>query len=295
MKNIIEVTGGPGGSSFLLVGTEKTALIDCGMAYCAPKLIQNCQDALGTRTLDYILISHSHYDHIGAVPFLREKWPTLEVLGAEHAKRILSRPNALQTIRRLSEQAASVFGVRELPLYEDVAFRVDRAIRDGERLRLGGLDLQVVETLGHTQCSLSFLVNGDILFASESTGCYGSSGKVHPAFIRSYSEAVASIHICKRLRPRLIISPHYGFLSEKETPAYWDKCLQAAQEARAFILAQAEKGCGEAEIYRRYEAVFRDEDNQKEQPLEAFRLNTEAMIQAVLREEYPEKRETAVS
>ncbi|MEI3279948.1 MAG: hypothetical protein V8R46_03865 [Eubacterium ramulus] len=39
-KNIVRVTAGKGGEALLILGSEKTALVDCGMAYCADKLIE---------------------------------------------------------------------------------------------------------------------------------------------------------------------------------------------------------------------------------------------------------------
>lgn len=287
METIIEVTGGRGGSAFLLLGEEKTALMDCGMAYCASNLIHNCREILGVRPLDYIIISHSHYDHIGAIPYLRQEWPSSRVLGAEYAKRILTRPNALKTIRYLSVQAAETIGAGELPPYDDTKLAVDQVIAEGDWIDLGGMGIQVMETPGHTQCSLSFLVNGDTLFASETTGCFSHSGKVNPAFIRSYSDTIAAIHTCQKLNPRFIISPHYGLVSQRDTPGYWRNCLRAATEARAFILDLAQQGYNEEQILMQYEKVFRDEHNRIEQPVDAFRLNTEFMIKTVLREPLP--------
>lgn len=285
MENIKEVSGGKGGSAFLLIGEEKTALMDAGMAYCAPELIRNCQKAIGARQLDYIIISHSHYDHIGAIPYIRQVWPATKILGAEYAKRILVRPNALKTIRELSEEAARVFGAGKLAPYKDADLSVDQVIVEGDLIDLGGVGIKVIETPGHTQCSLAFLVNGNILFASETTGCLSRSGRMKPAFIRSYSDAVVSIRTCQKLDPQYIVSPHYGFVSERDTPVYWEKCLQAVQEARAFILELAQRGCTQEQILIQYEAVFQDEESRAEQPLKAFRLNSAAMIKAVLQED----------
>lgn len=285
MVKIVEVTGGQGGNSYLIVGEEKTALIDCGMAYCASKLITNIKQVINSRVLDYIIISHSHYDHIGAIPYLKEEWPMSSVLGADYAKRILSRENALKTIRRLSEQAAELFGDGELSNYDELKLRVDIVIGDDDVLDLGGTHIRVIETLGHTKCSLSFLVDQLTLFASESTGYMSKSGVLFPSFITSCADAIASIQICQELNPKFIISPHYGIVSEKDRPGYWRNCTRAIQETKAFILKLFDRDYSNEQILVEYERMFRDEETRLEQPTNAFRLNTEAMIKTVLKEE----------
>ncbi len=284
MDRIVEVTGGMGGNAFLVRGAEKTALIDCGMAYCASNLIRNIQQALDQLTLDYILISHSHYDHISAIPYLKKEWPHSRVLGAEYAKRILQRSNALKTIQELNRQAAILYGANTLIEYDDNLLMVDDTVRDGDLLELGGLTVQVIKTEGHTRCSLSFWVNDETLFASESSGCMTRSGKICPAFITSFSETINSIGICQKLNPRFIISPHFGLVDEKDTPNYWENCLLAAREAQELILHFSGLGYDEQAILDEYEKVFRDASSEAVQPRNAFLLNTRGMIKNVLRE-----------
>ncbi|MDF2635078.1 MAG: beta-lactamase domain protein [Pelosinus sp.] len=284
MDKIIDVTGGQGGKAFLLIGEEKTALVDCGMAYCAPTLISNIKQVLGRRTLDYILISHSHYDHIGAIPYLREEWPNLKVLGAEYAKGILNRENALKDIRNLSVLAAKFYGAGDIKEYGDDMLKVDNNIFDGDSLDLGGVIIKVIEAQGHTKCSLSFLVNNETLFASESTGYKSKSGKVYPAFITSCSQAIDSINRSREINPRFIISPHFGLVNQSDTLNYWEECILAVKETKDFILRLSEKGYEEEQILIEYEEAFRDEESRLEQPSNAFRLNAQSMIKTVLNE-----------
>ncbi|HWR07821.1 MBL fold metallo-hydrolase [Sporomusa sp.] len=284
MNEIVDVTGGKGGNSFLILGKEKTALIDCGMAYCGDKLISNIRQVLDTRVLDYIFISHSHYDHVGAIPYLKRTWPDSMVLGAEHAQRILHRQNALHTIRELARQAAQIYNAGILEEYDDALLKVDHCIYDGDIMELGGSSITVIETQGHTKCSLSFLISDGTLFPSETTGCMSKTGKIYPGFITSYSEAIASIHKCQAINPRFIISPHFGLVSEDDRPGYWQNCLTAIEETKEFILRLFKQGYNNEEILIEYEKMFRDEQSRLEQPTNAFRLNAQGMIKTVLKE-----------
>ncbi len=283
MDRIVDVTGGKGGNAFLVLGDEKTALIDCGMAYCADQLISNIRQVLTTGSLDYILISHSHYDHIGAIPYLKQNWPGAKVFGAEYARRILTRQNALRTIKELGWQAAQLYGAGMPAEYDDALLQVDKCLTDGEVMELGGLSITVLETKGHTQCSLSFLVSNGTLFPSETTGYMSKAGVVYPGFITSYTDAIDSVYKCRVAKPRFIISPHYGVLNETEAVGYWDKCLAAIEKTREFILALSAQGYTAAEILTEYEKKFRDDESRQEQPLNAFRLNAQGMIKTVLK------------
>ena len=67
------VTAGRGGEAILIIGSEKTAIIDCGMAYCGGDVVKNIKNKLaeeGRNTLDFAFLTHSHYDHMGALPYI---------------------------------------------------------------------------------------------------------------------------------------------------------------------------------------------------------------------------------
>jgi glyoxylase-like metal-dependent hydrolase (beta-lactamase superfamily II) len=286
MDNIIDVTSGKGSSTaFLVLGEDKTALIDCGMAYSASNLIRNIKQVLNDgRKLDYILLSHSHYDHISAVPYLRKVWPDVKVMAAEYAQNILAKESALKTIKELNNQSALYFGFSQSIDYDNSLMKVDHKISEGDLLDLGGTNITVLETPGHTRCSLSFLVNNEIIFASETTGCMSKTGKVYPAFIISYKQTINSAEKCRNANPLYIVSPHFGLVSKSETPVYWEKCIQAANEARDFVLKLFTSGFDENEIFKEFEKAFRDKEYRSLQPDYAFELNIRAMIKSIIKE-----------
>lgn len=282
MDRIYNVRGGRGGDASLLIGGKRTALIDCGMAYCASDLIKNIKKVIGSRNLDYVFVSHSHYDHIGGIPYLKCEWPNLIVMGSEYDQRILRRSTALKTIRELSYEASKIYTEGLFNDYNDDLLKIDSAAADGDTYDLGDLTIQVVETPGHTQGTLSFWVNGEILFASESTGAFSASGQIIPTFIVSYSQSIQSIKKCQALNPKFIYSPHYGLINPNETHSFWQKSLEAAERSRYFVLHYHDLGYSEEELLSEYEKVFRDEETRTEQPFNAFRINTRSMIRALL-------------
>lgn len=284
MDKWINVTGGKGGNSYLVLGDKKTALVDCGMAYCASNLINNVKRILDSSALDYVFVSHSHYDHIGAVPYLREEWPNIIVCGTDYDKNILNRYNALKAIKKLSLQAAKIYNNGTFKDYDDAMMKIDTVISDGDIINLGGLSIRAIETPGHTKCTLSFLLNNEILFASESTGYMTKSGDIHHAFLISYAKTIESIIICGKINPKFIISPHFGLVDKRYTLTYWQNSIASARKIRDFILNLVKLGYGEEIILSEYEKMFRDEEIQLEQPINAFCLNTKSMIKAVLKE-----------
>ena len=70
------------GTCFLVQGEQEAILFDPGMAYYGETVVQRVREILGTQPLRAVFLTHSHYDHVAAVPYVRQEWPEIKVYAA---------------------------------------------------------------------------------------------------------------------------------------------------------------------------------------------------------------------
>ncbi len=282
-----EVTAGPGGNPWLIVGNGKTALYDTGMAYCGNELVQNIKRELGEKPLDYILLSHSHYDHLGALTYVKQAWPNVIVVAGAHAKLVLEKPNALALIRKLSVTAANEYSgkapVEDLD-YHDEDMKIDLAVEDGQIIDFGDTKIKAILTPGHTRCSVAYyIIEDQVMFASETTGVLAGH-TVQPVILTGYKDTMDSIEKCRKYPCQRIFNPHHGQISDKIVSQYWDMSKEAMEDCMGFVRSLVQSGATREEILAAYTKKYRIERSAREQPIEAFIINAEATINVIERE-----------
>ena len=276
---LVRVTGGRGGEAILILGSEKTGLYDCGMACFSDRLIENIHNVLDeqNRTLDYIFLSHTHYDHIGALPYLLKEWPDVKVCGGEKAVKVFASEGAKKTMVRLGNAAKEQFGT-DIEITAE-GMRVDIVMKDGDSISLGREKVTAFVTKGHTDCSMSYMLDPQkILFASESTGVINGTGFMYPSILKSYDDAVESALKLKKLEVNDIIVPHYGVLEKGAKKTFFDDFIEAAKAERELIFEGIREGLSDEEILERHKAVYWSEARSVNQPYPAYKLNAEITI-----------------
>ncbi|WP_312766720.1 MBL fold metallo-hydrolase [Pseudoxanthomonas mexicana] len=103
-------------------------------------------------SVDWVLETHAHADHLSAAPYLKEKTGALIGIGAR--------------ITEVQRTFAPVFGLDDV---SGDGREFDRLFRDGETIALGGLQVEVMHTPGHTPACVSYRIGeavfvGDTLF-----------------------------------------------------------------------------------------------------------------------------------
>ena len=104
-------------------------------------------------SLEWILETHAHADHLTAAQFLKSELGGQVGIG--------------QGIRTVQEHFAKVFNMQES--FRADGHQFDRLFSDGDSFQIGNLDCRVLATPGHTDDSVTYLVEdaafvGDSLF-----------------------------------------------------------------------------------------------------------------------------------
>lgn len=150
--------------------------------------------AIGTRAPAAILLTHGHFDHIGACDALCGKYK-LPLYLHEADVPLLTDPRANAS----SSLGGEAVMVRAVPI----------PVRDGQKLTLAGMEVSVLSTPGHTAGSICYLLPegqglfcGDTLFA----GGYGRTDLPGGSFL----ELKASLRKLFVLSPRQPAYPGHG-------------------------------------------------------------------------------------
>lgn len=175
------VTVGPIGENCFILrssGSDRALIVDPGEE---PDRILAAVEALGA-TVDAILITHCHFDHIGAVS---------PVAAATNAPVYCPEVETPVLANIMSFVPYEGFGPFE-------SYEADETVKGGEVLELGGLTLDVIATPGHSPGHVTYSVrdeeaifSGDVLFRG-SVGRVDLPGGDGPTLLRSIAGLIDS-------------------------------------------------------------------------------------------------------
>ncbi|MCP2604702.1 MBL fold metallo-hydrolase [Candidatus Aminicenantes bacterium AH-873-B07] len=222
-----------------LIKDEKSALIDAGSTVMGPIYLKALNEHLGnSNDLTYILLTHSHYDHCGAVPYLKRKIRRVEIGASLIASQIFKKEKALEVIRSFNKEVEKIAGIQRDDIYFD-KIKVDFIVEDGNKINLGkNIEIEIIATPGHTRCSVSYyLPKQKAIFFGEAGGVLEPDGKIRAQFLSSYKYYINSIKKLLEKEIEIIGLAHGGFLKGEKARNYLTESLRQAQLFKEKIIS----------------------------------------------------------
>jgi len=160
-----------------LVRGRENMIIGGGMSWIAPYLEEQLASLnVEPDGIHYLVIQHAHFDHIGAIPYMQRKFPSMKVMATAAARATLAREKVMQYMDIANKMAVGHIGRKESYEKLDLSIgiiNVDEVIGDSAVVDLGnGMAINFIETPGHSPCALSvYIPSLKAIFPTDSAPC----------------------------------------------------------------------------------------------------------------------------
>ncbi len=221
---------------YLIEGKDSSMLVNGGMSYIVPDILRQLEEfGIDENRIGKFLILHSHFDHVGIVPFFKRRLPSMEVYASQRAWEILQMDKAIPTINEFGRDVAQRMGRGNVYSDYDLEWRKDvsgRTVRDGDRIDLGGVEVSILEIPGHSSCCIAaYAPRLKALFPTDGAGIpFGqtiiSSGN------SNYTQYQQSLERLRNLEADYVCADHYGYITGAEAREYILQSIESAKENR---------------------------------------------------------------
>jgi glyoxylase-like metal-dependent hydrolase (beta-lactamase superfamily II) len=205
--------------------------------------------------IKYLTLTHTHPDHIGALPRLKRIWPHLKVLAGTVASKFLKREGLAKEFLVTDRIIGEILKERgdidsPPPELDEYNFEADVVLNEGDTIDLGkGIVWKVYNTPGHSPCHIALheekegtLVIGDI------TGYHDPElGAYWPNYFQSLEEYCNSIRKMSALPTKRCLLSHNGVI-EGDVRTHLEKSLKAAKAYHLEMIEKLDKGLDAEQI-----------------------------------------------
>jgi glyoxylase-like metal-dependent hydrolase (beta-lactamase superfamily II) len=280
------VIGSPAAPVYLLDGPAPV-IFDGGFTALTLQYETGIKDVLGTRKPAYLFLTHSHFDHVGAVSHFKNIWPKLRIGGSVRCREILLKQNAIQLIKKLSIEGTKNFKRMNVhPLNETPfePFDFDIIITPDQKIELSdNLTLMAIHTPGHTWDFMSYWIpQKKILIASEAVAIYENDGYIQPEFLVDFDAYRDSLKKIQTFGAKILCAGHHAVFTNNDVMGHICASLEAADTyltTTEGLLVQ-EKGDIDRTVFR-VKAAEWDNRSWPKQPESAYLLNTRQRVKTI--------------
>ncbi len=244
---------------YLAGGGSERVLFEGGTGPMGALVCEQLEElAIPLESIRRLVIPHAHPDHVMAVPVLRRRIAGLQVLASPAAAATLGVEKAVGFFCKMDEAVTAglihhrqVADRHRAPALDEPRIAVDQQVEEGDRIEADGLGFQVLETPGHSDCSLSFHEpQRGILLVSDAVGYYMHGHDYWwPDYFTGYGAYVNSIRRLADLGAQVLCLGHHGVVQGAgDVRAFLDQALEATEQYHQRIVAAAREGRTAREI-----------------------------------------------
>ena len=234
---------------YLSVGED--AMIIEGGTGATYGIIVNQIDALGIdpNKIKYIALTHTHADHVGAIPRLKSLWPHLQLVGGEKAPKFLSNEKIIKQFISMDGAIADIMAQKgEIPrvpeTLETYSFPVDKIVKEGECLDLGkGVRWTAYDSPGHSPCHIAWREEREeILAIGDTLGFYTPEEDTFwPNYFVSLVMYCNSIRKLGNIPAKWIALSHNGIKNDN-VRAFFQKALRVTETYHLEMIGRMSNG-----------------------------------------------------
>ena len=184
-------------NSIVITGRDQCALIDSGYCTHSEQTLVLVESVLQGRTLDVLLNTHLHSDHVGGNAALQARYPAVHTLiPPGHAQYVADWDTEKLTYKPTGQNCPQ--------------FRFDATLQPGTELRLGGWLWQVHAAPGHDTHSVILFEPSTRTLVSADALWERGFGVVFPELDGddAFHEVAQTLDVIQALKPLLVIPGH---------------------------------------------------------------------------------------
>ncbi|MBS7627284.1 MBL fold metallo-hydrolase [Candidatus Bathyarchaeota archaeon] len=224
-------------TSVVAILGDTIAIIDAGMSSSPKEAIIPFLKGLGrdSKEISQILLTHGHFDHCGGAKVVKDL-SGAEVLVHEADRGFVEDPGLMD--RELHRRFPDLYPELGKPTFE--AISVDKGLKEGDRLILGGHEFEVLHTPGHSPGSICLLErNLGLCIAGDSIQ---GRGERRPLLFHSASAYADSMRRLSMENPHSIVLGHpfpplkEAFLEGEAAKRHVEESLKAIEDLKGKVL-----------------------------------------------------------
>lgn len=237
---------------YLFRRDREAAIFEGGIGAVGPLVSEQMRQlGIPAALVTQVVVTHAHPDHVMAVPVFRQMFPGVCVVASEKAAVTMGTEKAMaffcgvDRVLAQSLRKAGRIADRDVPPMAEKRIAVDRVVKQGDKLPIGGAGFEVMETPGHSECSLSFFEPSQrILVVSDATGYFMPQDRSWwPNYFSGYAEYVRSIERLAGLGAEVLCLSHNAAIQGADDVAgYFRDALAATRQYHQRIVAEAKAG-----------------------------------------------------